>query len=251
MTATPDPRAQHRLIALGASNLTRGLGHLVAAARQQGPVELLAALGFGRSYGIASSVLFRTLPGIDDCGLWPAVAQAPPLPATGLVMDVGNDLLYGVDVDSILAWVERALQRLRPAVQRLAVLSLPGLQSIGRRRYTIFRTLLFPRCRIPLAEMLDKAEHLDDGLLQLAAQHGAVHLRTEPQWYGLDPVHIQRRHWPALAQRLLGTPAPVARPRFDRQLLLARPAQYERFGRPRGKPQPSAQWPDGSTLSLW
>ena len=55
-----------RIVALGASNLTRGFQTLVSTARGAwGPyVEVLAALGHGRSYGAPSRLVFRTLPGI-------------------------------------------------------------------------------------------------------------------------------------------------------------------------------------------
>src|SRR5690606_32522891 len=67
-----------RLIALGASNLTRCLPMLlrVAAANAQGPVEVFAALGMGRSYGMRSRLLWRELPGLQDCGLWSALQHA-------------------------------------------------------------------------------------------------------------------------------------------------------------------------------
>ena len=85
--------APRRVVALGASNLTRGFPILVSAARASaGPdVEVFAALGLGRSYGMESRVLARTLPGILDSGLWAALAGLPPLPTRAVVTDVGND----------------------------------------------------------------------------------------------------------------------------------------------------------------
>jgi hypothetical protein len=250
---------QSRLIALGASNLTRGAGWLIAAAQQQAsaPVEVFAALGHGRSYGIATRLLGRGLPGIDGCGLWAALDRAPPLPATGLLMDVGNDLLYGVEVPTILGWVERALARLRPRVQRLAVAELPmhNLRRLGPKRYTLFRSLLFPRCRVPLPAMLQQAELLNRGLEQLAERHGAVSCQLRPEWYGIDPIHILRRCWPDFCRELLGmagAAAPGAARLSQRlRLLLAAPAQRSWFGRERHALQPSLRWPDGATVSLW
>ena len=61
-----------RIVALGASNLVRGLPTVIATARASwGPaVEVLAALGRGRSYAGRSVFLGRALPGILDCGIW-------------------------------------------------------------------------------------------------------------------------------------------------------------------------------------
>lgn len=248
---------QHRLIALGASNLTRGIARLIAAAELQasGPVEVFAALGHGRSFGLPTRMLGRGLPGIDGCGLWPALAAAAPLPATGLCMDVGNDLLYGVEVETILGWVDRALQRLRPQVQQLTLAALPmhNLRRLGRRRYTLVRTLLFPRCRVPLPAMLQLAERLQDGLGQLAHRHGAAFCQLRPEWYGFDPIHILQRHWPDASRELLGTSAAVAGGAWARRLrlLLAAPAQRSWFGREQRRAQPSLRLADGTAVSLW
>jgi len=61
-----------RIIALGASNLTRGFHTVVATARAAwGPGgEVLAALGHGRSHDVPSRLAFRARPGILESGLW-------------------------------------------------------------------------------------------------------------------------------------------------------------------------------------
>ena len=67
-----------RVVALGASNLTRGFQTIVSTARSMwGPdVEVLAALGHGRSYGAPSRIVFRTLPSILKSGLWDELESA-------------------------------------------------------------------------------------------------------------------------------------------------------------------------------
>lgn len=252
------PRA--RLIALGASNLTRGLPAVLDAARAaaNGPVEVLAALGHGRSFGIDSRLLGRTLPGIDGCGLWRALAAAPELPGTGLVMDVGNDLLYGQDVPTILGWVDRALARLRPRVGRLLVAEMPihTIRTLGPRRYAFFRRVLFPRCRIPLAEMQQLAEALHAGLARLAAQHGATLVPLQRAWYGFDPIHVRLRDWPAACCALLGL-AGAPDDEWGRglwrrwRLLRAAPELSVRFGHERRAAQPIWREADGTVLSLF
>ena len=107
----------HRIIALGASNLTRGLHIVLATARAEwgADVELLAALGHGRSYGGRSQFVGRSLPGILESGLWPQLSQMPPARTLGLITDVGNDILYGYSPPQILTWVNEAVDRLRAA----------------------------------------------------------------------------------------------------------------------------------------
>src|SRR3990172_7889601 len=103
--------AVRRVILLGASNLTRAISTVVETAWLGigGPLEILAALGHGRSYGMNSSVLGRVLPGIVPCGLWPALALLPQAPTFALVTDIGNDLGYGVSAGQIMHWVETCL----------------------------------------------------------------------------------------------------------------------------------------------
>ncbi len=253
-----------RLVALGASNLARGMLALLDAARTSagGPVEAHAALGRGRSYGMRSSLLGRGLAGITNCGLWPALSAAPPAPTTAVLMDVGNDLLYGVDVPGILGWIECALQRLAGTrtIERSVVLGLPmaAIRTLPNWRYLLVRSILVPQCRLPLAVMLDRAERVHHGLAALAQHHGATFHELQEQWYGFDPVHIRHRHWPAAARQWLGvgsdptvlpaaTNGAFARLRF----LGTTPAERTWFGWPHHATQPTRRWVDGTTLSLW
>lgn len=56
-------------------------------------MEVLAALGHGRSYGAQSRIIFRTLAGILESGLWTELERRPPLTTRSLVTDVGDDIL--------------------------------------------------------------------------------------------------------------------------------------------------------------
>src|SRR5262245_22793414 len=80
------PAAVARVVALGASNLTLGFQNVVATARTAwGPgVEVVAALGHGRSYGANSTVVIRTLPGILQSGLWRKLESLPAATTRGL-----------------------------------------------------------------------------------------------------------------------------------------------------------------------
>jgi hypothetical protein len=84
-----------RVVALGASNLTRGFQTVVSTARGAwGPeVEVFGALGHGRSYGARSRFTVRSLPGILESELWNDLSALPPVATRGLVTDVGNDIL--------------------------------------------------------------------------------------------------------------------------------------------------------------
>jgi hypothetical protein len=198
-----------RIVALGASNLTRGFHTLVSTARGTwGPgVEVLAALGHGRSYGAPSRLVFRTLPGILESGLWRELESRPRLPTRALVTDVGNDILYGFSAGQVLAWVGEALGRLARFTNDIVVTDLPlaRIRRLSRPEFLFFRSILVPSCRLSFDQVLERAERVNAGLAESAASHGARILPLNPAWYGFDPVHIRPSHWRPAWREILGS----------------------------------------------
>ncbi len=196
-----------RVVAVGASNLTRGFHTVLATARDLwGPdVEVLAALGHGRSYGAPSTFLIRTLPGILHAGLWRELESRPSVPTRALVTDVGNDILYGSPPAQILAWVDECVTRLQRVAQDVVVTGLPfaAVDGLSPRRFLLFRSVFFPHCRITLDQTIDAARQVEAGLAAIAAQHDVRFCRLEQRWYGLDPIHIRPRMWKAAWQEIL------------------------------------------------
>src|SRR5436190_21759166 len=141
-----------RVILLGASNLTRSFPTVVATVRQtwSEPVEIMAAMGHGRSYGQDSSVLGKKISGIFPCALWQDLQNRQSLPTAALVTDIGNDMLYGVSTNQMLDWVERCLDRLAEAGATTIVTQLPAesIERLGERRFQFFRRLFFPRSKL-------------------------------------------------------------------------------------------------------
>ena len=143
-----------RVVLLGASNLVRNIATVVqtACAAWGGPANVLMAAGHGRSYGRASCVFGRTLPGIVECELWQTLARQPAVPTAALVTDVGNDILYGAEESTIALWVEFCLIQLRLAGARIVMTELPldNLRNLQAWRFRLFRTVLFPQSRFDL-----------------------------------------------------------------------------------------------------
>ncbi len=141
-----------RIIALGASNLTRGFHAIVSAARSAwgSEIQVIAALGHGRSYGVSSRVAVRTLPGILQSGLWRMLESLPQVPTRALVTDVGNDILYGYPAEQILGWIDQVLFRLQRTTSDIILAGLPlaSMQRLSPAKFLIFRSILFPCCRI-------------------------------------------------------------------------------------------------------
>ena len=196
-----------RVVALGASNLTRGFQTVVSTARSAwGPeVEVFGALGHGRSYGARSRFTVRTLPGILDSELWTDMSRLPAAPTRGLVTDVGNDILYGFSASQTLAWTTEAVDRLQGFTSDIVLTGLPlaTIRELSRAKFLLFRSLLVPQCRLSLVEVVDAAERLHDGLVSLADARGLRFCDLKPEWYGTDPIHIRPSLWPSAWQEIL------------------------------------------------
>ncbi len=196
-----------RVVALGASNLTRGFHTVVATARSMGgpDVEVLAALGHGRSYGAHSRFTVRTLPGILQSGLWRQLERLPAAPTRGLVTDVGNDVLYCMPSERIIAWVDEAVGRLQRVTRDIVLTDLPiaSGRRLSRIEFLAFRSLVVPQCRLSLAQALDTAERVNEGLEAIAVARGVRFFRLKPEWYGIDPIHIRPSLWRSAWREIL------------------------------------------------
>lgn len=196
--------ADHRVILLGASNLTLAFPLLINSLRATlpGHLDILAADGHGRSFGAHSQVLGRGLPGIKNCGLWSTLEGLPasrnrPL---ALMTDIGNDLLYGADVEAIVGWLESSLQRLTAIGAQIVMTRLPteSADRLTSASFLVARTLMFPTSRITWEQVKTRVVELDLAVQALGARYGAAVVDLPGEWYGIDPIHIRRRlRWPA------------------------------------------------------
>ncbi|MEO8359804.1 MAG: hypothetical protein ABI672_07220 [Vicinamibacteria bacterium] len=196
-----------RVVALGASNLALGLQALVATARAAfgADLEVLAALGYGRSYGAPSSLAGRTLPGILQSSLWRELEQRPFVPTRAIITDVGNDVLYAVMPARILEWVEEALTRLLVHTGDVTLTGLPieSIHQLSPKAFLFFRTLFFPPCRLSRYEVFERVDEVSAGLERLAAKHNVRFVRLRREWYAFDPIHIRPASWRTAWRELL------------------------------------------------
>ncbi len=260
--AEPHGQPRRRVVLLGASNLTKAIGPLVGAAKSawSEPVDVLVALGHGRSFGTSSRVLGRRLPGIAECGLWRDLAAGGPGKTAALVTDIGNDLMYEQPVERIAGWVETCLDRLAEVGADTVVTLLPvdNLPKLSPARFLFFRTLFVPTCRAGLEEMVARAYEVDRHVERLARERGFAVVRQKAEWYGLDPIHIRlfKRsgawseilgHWPDCEALRVPSSTPLqtlylrTRTPEWRSLL-----GFEQRGR-----KPSALLADGSSVTIY
>jgi hypothetical protein len=246
-----------RVVALGASNLTRGLGAVVSASRATfgSDVRILAALGHGRSYGARSRWCFRTLPGILDSGLWRALEEAPEKETRALITDVGNDILYGFPVEQILAWVDEAASRLQDYTKDIVLTDLPraALRPLSRGKFWVFRSVLVPQCRLSRDEVWERVLAVNAGLAGLALKRDLRFFHLKPEWYGFDPIHIRPSDWRVAWNEILGTdPARGERGSMEGIGLYLRPPEKQWIlGFEQSRAQADTKLPKGGYLRLY
>ncbi|MEX2092096.1 MAG: hypothetical protein WD971_05435 [Pirellulales bacterium] len=260
---TTDRKPARRVILLGASNLVRSISTVVETARElwREPVEIMAAIGHGRSYGQDSRMLGRKIPGIFPSALWKDLQSRPALPTVALVTDVGNDLGYGVSVPELISWVDGCLTHLDRARATTIITELPlaRLERMSERQFLFFRTLFFPRSRLTFADIRTRASELNDSLLALGERRKISVIQVSGAWYGLDPIHLRRSSWreawPTILSAWHDRESLGARPRtsFARWAYLRSlaPAEHTFLGWKRRAAQPSGVLRDGTTISFY
>jgi len=226
-----------------------------------GPLVMYVAKGHGRSYGQDSVFFGKKLSGIFSCGLWKDFYNDRSLPTTACVTDIGNDLLYEVPVDAILDSVCRCFDHLQTVDAKVVVSDLPMgvLREIGPAKYLLFRSLLFPQCRLSLGEMLHRANHLSERLREEAESRKIACFTAPAKWYGLDPIHFRRPFFRPFWEGLFtlsggAAPAPSthALPWLVRSYLKRlKPERWSWFGVERSAQQPNGRLQDGSLFSLY
>jgi hypothetical protein len=248
---------------LGASNLTRSISTVVETARElwREPVEIMAAIGHGRSYGQTSSVLGRKISGIFPSPLWKDLQSRPALPTVALVTDVGNDLGYGVSVPEVVSWVDGCLDHLERAQATTIITELPmaRFERLSERQFLFFRTLFFPKSRLTFADIRSRTVDLNDSLVAVGKQRNISVIPVSGDWYGLDPIPLKRSSWrvawPELLSAWHAEHQARVRPRtsFARWAYLRSLAPFERhvFGFARRAEQPSGRLADGTTISFY
>jgi len=164
------PRAL--VVALGASNLSRGLSRLVTICRRctAKPIDLFAGAGHGRSYGANSRIWNRRLPSILGSGLWRSLdrnSASDDLNSTtrlAVITDIGNDLLYGFSVEQITAWIEEVVLRLQQRGFQIVITQLPieSIQAVGTLRFHILKSIFVPGCQQSLEAIKDQSLQINN-----------------------------------------------------------------------------------------
>ena len=252
-----------RVVILGASNVALSIATIYRTLRCHfgQPIELLAAMGHGRSYGNESSVLGRRLPAILDCGLWQALEDRESRPTKVLVTDIGNDLIYGQSAETLLDWVFGCVDRLSAPDHEIIITQLPlaNLDRISNSKFRMMKTIFFPSCDVELAKIISRAKKISAAIEQHAQTRNIRLIVPQTSWYGWDPVHVRRRCRAHVWQTFLDFKADNLQEAEPCRLSLWQrlrfnfyaPEQRIWLGMKQHKTQPVARFSDGSTVSLF
>lgn len=263
MTEATIPRPDHRIILLGASNLTLGLPRIVRSLQKTlpGQVEIISAHGHGRSYLRWSKVVFRGLPSIRDCSLWQHLDTLPEAINTyALVTDLGCDLFYGEKPDQIIESVNQCMARLSAMDARIVFARPPleRLYELSSWQYFVAKNIFFPGPTVPWDIMREYITEVDSGAVEVTDSLGATSLSPKRDWYGVDPIHIMRKKrneaWREILSRWnLPHDLDVAVPSLMDGLHIwtRKAAQSQMWRTPKILQQPAYRWTDGSTLSVF
>lgn len=254
---------RNRIVLLGASNLTRAFPTVVrsALASFERPLSIVSAMGFGRSYGQESSFLGKKILGIFQNNLWDKLQRDSLTPTTAFVTDIGNDLAYEVPVERVVEWIEACLDRLESVGAQIVLSDLPmsAIRDVGTARYRIFRTVLFPYCRLSWGEMLDRAEQLSERLHGISRSRNIPIFIGKKECHGFDPIHPRRSALLGQWQEMFALAGveleknSISENRFllTRYLRNLRPESWSYFSLPRHSQQPSGRLHDGTTIELY
>jgi len=193
-----NPRAT--VVLLGASNLTRGMSTVVNYARQLlgSPLDFYVALGAGRSYGMHTRILVRELPGIRESAIWRALEQRNcDAPVFALITDIGNDVLYGAPVATIVEWLRDALDRLKAMKATVCIVQLPehNVLNFTDLQFWLLNKILFAGRNLNKELIRENALLLIAEVQKLAKEYDATLIEHKPDWYGFDPIHFKFSSW--------------------------------------------------------
>ena len=190
------------VVALGASNLSRGLSRLLKASRccSSSAVDLVVAAGHGRSYGANSRIWKRSLPSICESGLWRSLDRllrsgvSKNSQRLAVITDIGNDLLYGFSTEQLATWLEEVIHRLHQQQFNIIITKLPveSIESVGPFRFRLLKTFFVPGCRQSLEEIKEQSRQVNDSIVHIAKKYQISVIEQPGSWYGLDAIHIRR-----------------------------------------------------------
>lgn len=202
-------------ILLGASNLARGhigFSKFLQQALPNSQVDFFYALGPGRCYCAWGGVMGKSYSPIRNSGIFNAVKDKSPAACRriALVSDIGNDILYGIKTEEVIAELERTFDRLRDLGADLFVNPIPSIFEVelNRNYYFILRTIFYPTSRVSYESTLAAVKEINRFLKSSAKNRFTLISKLE-SYAGWDRIHysIFKMHlaWTKIGRDMLNT----------------------------------------------
>jgi len=199
---------------MGASNLARGysmLTHHLSECLEKNKTEFLNALGPGRGFCARGGIFNITYPPIQDCRIIESAEKKSKeaLHTVALLTDIGNDLMYGVSADTLIASLDIMIKEILKLDADIFLTSIHvNLQKdISSTIFLVLKFLLYPSSKVNYEEMNLSILQINDYLEDKVSENERVHLITGLEAFaGLDKIHysLLKMHtaWSAVAEKI-------------------------------------------------
>ena len=208
----PDPLIVFLL--MGASNLARGysmLTHHLSECLEKNKTEFLNALGPGRGFCARGGIFNITYSPIQDCRIIESGEKKSKeaLHTVVLITDIGNDLMYGVSADTLIASLDIMIDEILKwdAEIFLTPIHVNLRKDVSPTIFLVLRSLLYPSSKVNYEEMDLSIFKVNDYLEEKVRKNETIHLITGLEAFaGLDRIHYSlfKTHeaWAAVTEKI-------------------------------------------------
>lgn len=183
------------IILLGASNLSRGyqgLTHCLAKNLQPHPVTFLSALGPGRGYCGSGGVFNVTYPPIKTCEIFSQFKskRRDSSRKIALIMDIGNDIMYGASGEEIIWDIKNIHSRLLDIGADTLIVPIAStlMKQLTPLNFVLLKKIFFPRSAVQREEAISAIREINDSIDEGIGERVTV-IRGLEKFTGWDKIH--------------------------------------------------------------
>ena len=214
MKEEPFPDPPILFLLMGASNLARGYSMLTQHLSEclgKNKTEFLNALGPGRGFCARGGIFNITYSPIKDCRIIESAEKKSKeaLLTVALITDIGNDLMYGVSADTLIASLDLMIDEILKwdAEIFLTPIHINPKKDISPTIFFVLRFLLYPSSKVNYDELDLFVLKINDYLEEKVQRNEKMHLIIGLEAFaGLDRIHYSlfKTHaaWSTIAEKI-------------------------------------------------
>ena len=203
------------IILLGASNLARGHYSLTRCIKRNlgsRPVAFFNALGPGRAYCAFGGVVGVTYPPIGSSQIFSEVKgqSQEARRKIALITDLGNDIMYGVQAEKIIAEIRAILERLENMDADALITPIPAtlIPQLTPSAFGFLKAVFFPRSKVNRIEAIAAIKKINLVINEGLGSRVTV-INGLDNFMGWDKIHYGSFHfgevWSRIAEEILRT----------------------------------------------